>query len=295
MANGTRPKIACELGADRVIAARAAERHDAVEIYSLRSLPAGALGPSLNPGNVGDRTAVRDVLANALATVSGGAKDVIAVLPDAAVRINLLDFDRLPDRYEEAAALVRFRLRKSLPFDMEKASLSFDVTRVNGMSHVVAAVAPHSVVEEYESLFTDEGYNAGIVLPSGLAMLGNIEGERPAMVVKVDATTITVAIVDQRQLRLIRVLENAAGANVSGEQLSSEVYPSAVFFEDTYHAKVENVFVGGIAPIGQVGPALEAHTEARVHELVSGRHVEAGESAARSALAGVVGALIGAV
>lgn len=288
-----RPKIACELAADRVIAARAAERNDAVEVYSVRTLPAGALGPALAPGNVVDRGTVCSAVANALATVAGHGRDVVAVIPDAAVRVSLLDFDRLPERHDEAAALVRFRLRKSLPFDVEKASVSFDVARMNGNSHVIAAVAPQSVVEEYESLFADEGYNAGIVLPSGLAMLGNIEGERPAMVVKVDATTITVAIVDQRQLRLIRVLENAAGAAVSGEQLASEVYPSAVFFEDTYHAKVENVFVGGIAPIQQVGPALEAHTDARVHELVSGRHVDASESAGRGVLAGVVGALIG--
>jgi len=259
----------------------------------VRSLPAGALTPALAPGNLADRAAVRSAVATALATVAGPGRDVIAVIPDAAVRVNLLEFDRLPDRREEATALVRFRLRKSLPFDVEKAALSFDVARVNGASHVVAAVAPHSVVEEYEALLADEGYSAGIVLPSGLAMLGNIEGERPAMVIKVDATTITVAIVEQRQLRLIRVLENPAGGSVSGEQLASEVYPSAVFFEDTYRAKVENVFVGGIAPIQQVGPALEAHTEARVHELVSGRHVDVSESSGRGVLAGVVGALIG--
>lgn len=288
-----RPKIACELAADRVVAARSGERSDTVEMYSVRSLPPGALAPALAPGNVVDRTAVRTAVATALATVAGQRKDVIAVLPDATVRVNLLDFDTLPDRHDEAAALIRFRLRKSLPFDVEKAALSFDVTRANGTAHVVAAMAPHTLVEEYESIFADEGYSAGIVLPSGLAMLGNIEGERPAMVVKVDATTITVAIVDQRQLRLIRVLENSAGAQVSSEQLAGEVYPSAVFFEDTYHARVENIFVGGIAPIQQVAPALEAHTEARVHELVSGRHVDVNDSGGRGVLAGVVGALIG--
>ena len=293
MANGNRPKIACELSADRVIAARAGERHDAVEMYSVRSLPPGALAPALAPGNVADRAAVRTAVATALASLAGPRKDVIAVLPDAAVRVNLLEFDTLPDRREEAAALVRFRLRKSLPFDVEKAALSFDVAHANGGVHVVAALAPHSVIEEYEAVFAEEGYNAGVVVPSGLAMLGNIEGERPAMIVKVDATTITVAIVDQRQLRLIRVLENAAGAQVSTEQLASEVYPSAVFFEDTYHARIENIFVGGIAPIQQVAPALEAHTEARVHELVSGRHVDVSDSGGRGVLAGVVGALIG--
>ena len=287
------PKIACEIAADRVVAARVAEKHPTIEVYSVRTLAPGALAPGLSAGNVIDRPAVRGAIGNALATVGGGARDVIAVLPDAAVRVNLLDFDVLPDKRPDAEALVRFRLRKSLPFDSEKASLSFDAVRRNGTTQVVAAVAPRAVIEEYESLFADEGYNAGIVVPSALAMLGNLEGERPAMIVKVDATTITVAIVDQGQLRLIRVLENSAGVSVTGEQLASEVYPSAVFFEDTYHAKVESVYVAGNVPLGQVAPALESHTDARVHELVSGRHVEPGVNENRGALAGAVGALVG--
>ncbi|MBI2677211.1 MAG: hypothetical protein HYX28_00345 [Candidatus Koribacter versatilis] len=293
MANA--PKIACEIAADRVVAARAAERQGAIEIYSLRSLPPGSLGPSLSPGNVMDRAAVRAAVSNALATVGGTTRDVIAIIPDAAARVNLLDFDKLPDRHEDVAALVRFRLRKSLPFDVEHAALSFDVHRVNGASHVVAAVAPAAVVQEYESIFADEGYHAGVVVPSALAMLGNLEGERPAMIVKVDATTITVAIVDRGDLRLVRVIENAAGTALTGEQLASEVYPSAVFFEDTYHSRVESVYVAGIVPLAQLAPALEAHTEARVYELVSGRHVEpgSGDAAGRGALAAVVGALLG--
>jgi type IV pilus assembly protein PilM len=289
------PNIACEIAADHVVAARVAAKHPTIEVYSVRTLQPGTLAPGLAAGNVIDRTTVRGAIANALATVGGGARDVVVILPDAAVRVNLLDFDTLPDKREDAEALVRFRLRKALPFDAEKASLSFDAVRRNGNIQVVAAVAPHAVVSEYESLFAEEGYNAGIVLPSALAMLGNLEGERPAMVVKVDATSITVAIVDQGQLRLMRVLENAAGAAVTGEHLANEVYPSAVFFEDTYHARVESVFVAGSVAMGQVAPALEAHTEARVYELVSGRHVEPGNSdnTPRGILAGVVGALVG--
>jgi len=40
--------------------------------------------------------------------------------------------------------VVRFRLKKSLPFDVEKAALSYDVQRNNGSVQVVAAVSPAS-------------------------------------------------------------------------------------------------------------------------------------------------------
>ena len=132
---GNTPKIACEIAADRVVAARAAERQSLVEAFSMRSLPSGALAPSLSAGNVMDRDAVRAAVGNALATVGGGTRDVVAILPDAAVRVNLLEFDKLPDRHEDIAALIRFRLRKALPFDTEHAALSFDVRSSNGMKH----------------------------------------------------------------------------------------------------------------------------------------------------------------
>ena len=38
----------------------------------------------------------------------------------------LLDFDTLPDKREDAEAVVRFRLKKSLPFDVDQSAVSFD-------------------------------------------------------------------------------------------------------------------------------------------------------------------------
>ncbi len=61
----------------------------------------------------------------ALGSVAARSKDVIAILPDAAVRVVLLDFDTLPASREEAEAVVRFRLKKSLPFDVDKAKISY--------------------------------------------------------------------------------------------------------------------------------------------------------------------------
>jgi len=58
----------------------------------------------------------REALREVLDEVAGRSKDVIAVLPDAAARVMLLDFDTLPPNAREADGVVRFRLKKSLPF-----------------------------------------------------------------------------------------------------------------------------------------------------------------------------------
>ena len=47
--------------------------------------------------------------------------------------------------------------------------------RTDGV-RVVAAVTPKTVLEEYESVVRDAGYNPGAVLPSMIAALGVVDG-----------------------------------------------------------------------------------------------------------------------
>ncbi len=294
MSNSSRPKIACEIAADQVLAGRADESGAVGEYYTARSLAPGVVAPGLAPVNVLAAGALRDAIAGALAAAGGRSRDVIAVLPDAAVRVVLLDFESLPVRPAEAAAIVRFRLKKSVPFDVENASLSYQAHRANGSVNVVAAVANAAVVAEYESAFRDAGYNPGVVVPSTLAALGLVDAAAPTMVVKVEAASITVAIAHRDELALFRTLEKPAGPGITGAQLAEDVYPSAVFFQDTHGAAIERVLLAGVAPLEQIGAALEQQTGARVEELVTARRVGASLSGdvPRSLLAGVAGALV---
>ncbi len=290
----TRPRIACEIAADRVVAARAHEGTMLMDVHSARRLSEGALVPGLAAGNVVRPEEIRLAVADVLAAVGGRSRDLVVVIPDAAVRVMLLDFETLPDDPTEAAGIVRFRLRKSLPFDIDQAALSYQAHRGDGNIRVVAAVAPRAVIQEYEAIFTDLGYAPGVVLPSMLATLGVVSGERPTMVVKIDRGTITVAIVDGAELRLFRTLENPGGARVHGPQVASEIYPSVVFFEDTFGEHIEGILVSG-ASAAEIAPALQEQSNARVQDLPLGRYVT-GELPADVpgwSLAGVAGALLG--
>jgi hypothetical protein len=112
--------------------------------------------------------------------------------------------------------------------------------------------------------------------------------------VKVDARTTSIAILNAEQLQLFRTLENTRGVTITGEQLAEEVYPSVVFFQDTYHLNIEKIFVAGISDTAGAAPALRAQTGAEVLELVSSSQLGAssGGSVPRWRMAGVVGALI---
>jgi type IV pilus assembly protein PilM len=289
-----RPRLACEIAADRVIAARANAGGNRVELYTDHSLPQGVVVPNLGNVNVLDGQVLRLAVAEALAAVQDrSSRDVIAVLPDAAVRMVMLDFDTLPDKHADAEAVIRFRLKKSLPFNVDEAALSYDSHRADGHIKVVAAVSPRSVVEEYETAFRAAGYSPGIVMPSMVAVLGLVDAGAPTLVVKVDAVSISVAVVDRDELRLLRTLENPGGMMVSGAQIAADVYPSVVFYEDTYGGKVERVLAGGLRSLAEMSSTLEAQTGLRVQGLIPQRYLEGSASQDSTMLAGVVGALVG--
>jgi type IV pilus assembly protein PilM len=291
-----RPRLACEVTRDRVIAARASDKLPRIELFTSRQLPEGAVNPGLNGPNVMDATALRAAISGALQAVGSGSKDVIVIIPDASIRTLLLDFDALPAKPEEVEPVIRFRLKKSLPFDVDDAVVSYEITRGNGNVRVVAAVSPRSIIEEYEAAFRAEGYLPGVVLPSSVAALGIIDGQRPTLVLKVDANNITITAAEKQELRLIRTLDNPRGSGVTASELAEGVLPSIVFFEDTFAARIEQIYVGGVAQLAEVGPLLHEHTGAQVQELAPDLTSEqnlSGEIIPPAMMAGLVGALLG--
>jgi type IV pilus assembly protein PilM len=291
--SSSKPTLACEIAADRVLAGRINENGEVLESCASYELAPGSVVPDLTESNLRQSDAVYHTIRDALGRVAGRVRDVIAVLPDAAVRVALLDFDALPANREEAEGVVRFRLKKSLPFDVEKARVSYQAQTSGSGVRVVAAVALSSVLEDYEAAFRQAGYSPGVVLPSMLAALGAATADRPTLVVKVDARTASIAILDQQQLLLFRTLENTRGVTITGEQLAEEIYPSIVFFQDTYHLNIDRIFVAGLPDSSGALPALRAATGAEVMELVSASQLgSSAGSVPRWRMAGVVGALL---
>lgn len=288
------PRIACELSQERVIAARLTEDGASIDSYTGRAIASGALTPRLSEANFGNAAVVQQAVTDALTTVGSRSRDVVAIVPDASVRVSLLDFDTLPEKKQDADSVVRFRLKKVLPFNIDEASVSYDVTRLNGHIRAIAAVVLNSVLAEYEGVFRALGYSPGVVIPSSLAALGNVDSTDATLVIKSDSATTTLSIVGGGEMLLFRTLDNPGGVPPTADQLVPDVHASLVFFEDTYNMRVERILVGGLIDANQVGATLEAQTEIRVQDLVADRHTAAAKpNFPASSLAGVIGALLG--
>lgn len=288
----SRPRVACEISAERIVVARTGEGGANLEAATSAALPAGLVTPGLQQANVTDKGKLVSTLREALTTVAARSRDICLIVPDSTTRVMLLDFDTIPEKHVDADAVVRFRLKKSLPFEVEQAAVSFDRQGTGTPIRVVAAVTPRSVLEEYESLVLDAGYNPGTVIPSTLAALGLVDASRPTMVIKVEPGTTTFAIVDQDQLLLYRALDNG-GKEVTGESLVDDVNTSLVYYEDRYGVGVERVLVTGVQSPESLQGAFNGGANIRVEELVStSKAGVAAGNVSKPALAGVAGALV---
>jgi type IV pilus assembly protein PilM len=207
-ASGTRPRAACEISAQAVVGARSADAASPLAAIARVPLAEGAIAAGLKPGNVVDRVAVIAALKSVLETLDVRAADLTLVIPDAAVRVLLLDFDSLSAKPAEALPIVRFRLKKLLPFDADEAMVSYQVmSSSKQMVRVLAVAIPQDVLAEYETAAREAGFEPGAVLPSTLAALAAVDGEEPALLVNANPLSVTTAIVRSGMLLLHRSLD----------------------------------------------------------------------------------------
>jgi type IV pilus assembly protein PilM len=223
--SGARPRLACELRSEGIVAARSDEASDLLAAIS-RSNLGNAVLPLVRVGEVPgshafgtERPAVVAALRKAVEAVLQRSRDLTLIVPDGAARVLLLDFDALPTKPAEALSVVRFRLKKLVPFEVEHAAVSYQVMASSRDSIQVLAVAmPGDLIAEYESLVHDAGFEPGAVLPSTLAAIAGLrEGDRPALVVNACHDGVTTAIVHGGMLLLHRTVDLSASASSSPE------------------------------------------------------------------------------
>jgi len=321
--------VACEITAQGVVAGQSAVAGAPLAEVARVELAAGAVVPSLKPGNVVDRVAVMAAIARVLEGIrlrpNSSHADITLIVPDAAVRVLLLDFDALSSKPAEALSIVRFRLKKLLPFDADDAMISFQImSSGKGGVRVLAAAVPRDVLEEYESAVREAGFEPGCILPSTLAALSGMEDERASLLVNANALGVTTAIVRSGILLLHRTMdmhEPAAGvpAEISAqmaepsiaepvpgtqqfplsEEIAQAVNVAAAYFEDTLSEPPHQLLSAGPLGAEQLANILAASGIARedglrVRELVESKDLLAGAATSavpRAWLSGVLGAL----
>jgi type IV pilus assembly protein PilM len=275
----------------------------------------GVLSPGLKTTNLKDRAAVSTAIRQALDQVTEsrkkrGSRQVTVVVPDAAMRVLLLDFDTFPAKQADILPMLRFRLRKLVAFEVDDAAISYQVMETQRESgsdnpvRVAVATMPGAIRAEYEDAVREAGYEPGAILSSSLAALAAVPNDGATLLVNRNANSVTTAIARANDLMLFRTLDfpepaldmdldmatdAAVAESLATEELQQAVSVSISYFEDTLGTPVTQIYSVGPGGAAELARLLDDES-IRVRELVPSP-AGASRSETTGMLAGVVGAL----
>ena len=241
-----RPPAAVELTVDGVLAA-ALPGKGAAPVYAFAPLPAAALIPGTAETNLRQPEAVTHAIETALDNVLPRTRSVSLVVPDTAARVFVLDFDSLPARLAEALPILRFRLRKMAPFDVERAGLSYQIlSESKSECRVLASIIPAPILAEYESALRAAGYEPGAVLPSSLAALASLNEPGPALTACMSGASLTTAITRGDDLLLFRTIELPDEPAQRLAEVQRDIAVASAYFEDKLFERPRRLYYAGM-------------------------------------------------
>jgi len=230
------PTVAIEIAARRVTVAElhGSGAQTSVSACASEILPVDAVQPSLTGVNIAHPSQVADALRSAISKAGLRVPSRVAlVVPDGVARVSLLPFEQLPARAADLEQLIRWQLKKSMPFPLEEAQVSHVVASTSGTASTIAAVvARRDVIAQYEAVTSAVGIQAGIVDLASFNVMNAImaaktESAGDALLVCLAAEGTTLAILRGDQLMFYR-----HRTAVDEEPLSALVHQTAMYHED---------------------------------------------------------------
>jgi type IV pilus assembly protein PilM len=282
------PPVVVEIAGPHVAVARWGGKSGRLEDVAVEVLPAGAVMPSTLETNIVQPEAVRAAVRQIFGRVPVDGANVALLMPDLVVRVFILPFDHLPRRASEALSLLRWRLKKSVPFDVEETTVSWmrQGGREGGLE-VVTGVARQSIVREYEALLESLGVRAGIALSSTLATLPLLDEHGSTLLARICGKTLTTAIVRGTNLCLYRSTElRSDAATLDPQAVLDEIFPAVAYYQDCWGETIDRARLSGFGsaessfaqtlseeikvPAGSMGDAVGAHVlESSARDLIS--------------------------
>ncbi|HYR87244.1 MAG TPA: hypothetical protein VE422_24390 [Terriglobia bacterium] len=214
------PLWACEVTAKHVIVAGVNKKRSQIE---------GKVATDVTPGPENLRAGVRYALSNA----GFKGSEIAVVVPDDTARIAFLTSEKPSRDPDEQKTFIRWKLKKTVPFDVETAQVAFRVLgphRAGAGVDMLVALSPRSIVQEFEDLFDSLGIHAGMVMPSTLAALHlfNVPSV-DALFLKIAPDCITTSVFQNQRMAFYR--------RVAEMPLYDAVYPTVMYYQDKLGGK----------------------------------------------------------
>lgn len=205
-------------------------------------LPAAALGQGALGGPVGDAEALAGAVAELVARFARRPRRASLVLPDAWARGVVVELGSLPERSEPRAEVLRFRLRKLVPFRTEELRVAASpIAPVAGQEDPLRALvlyASEGLCSSLEKSFAAAGVEIGQIVGTSVALLGALARRHRV------AGLVALATVESRGFTLLcardgepvvwrqKSFDGGAGAESRAPSLAAELKLTRTFLAE---------------------------------------------------------------
>jgi type IV pilus assembly protein PilM len=239
--------------------------------FAVEPLPPAAVVPALNASNVTDPSTVVEALRRAVERAGGRTGRAALVVPDTVAKVSLLRFEQVPARAADLAELIRWQVRKAVPFPIADAQITWvpGAPSVRGREFVVT-IARRDIVQEYEAVVRAAGLQPGVVDVATFNLVNAALATGPApvsdwLVVHLAGDYLTLVVL--RGEAVIFYRHRGAGDDGS---LADVVHQTAMYYEDrlrgTGFSRVVLTGPGSASLVDRVDTP-QAETEAVRREL----------------------------
>jgi len=229
------PAVAVDIAPGRVAVTRVERRGGAplLSAHAVEPLPAGAVSGALGAPNMPDVGVVAAAVERACAAAGGRAGHVCLVVPDSIARVSIVRFETVPARAADLDELIRWQVKKTMPFPLDEAVVAATPGAVagDGQEYIVT-VARRDVVEQYEQACARAGSHAGVVdLATFNVVNAVLAGERASrgdwLLVHAAPSYVSLAVLRDGHLIFYRT----RGEESEGS-IADLVHQTAMYYED---------------------------------------------------------------
>jgi type IV pilus assembly protein PilM len=238
-------------------------------------LPAGTFVPGMVTPELADEAALAEGLRR-MKMETGRWDKVSILLPDGWFRMNLLDLPSLPDKPGEAADVVRWSLKRTLPIDPADLRVAYDVLhKETGNVKLFVLSALEKTLAAIERVFAAAGLEVVLIEPVGLNIWNAIAVRETAtardrLFLYVRESDFTTAVFRGAQPLFIR------SRNLNAERtLQQEIRLSASYLRETLQATgFESCYIAGNQVDGDLQRAVGEEFAAPVRSIAVNDFVE---------------------
>jgi type IV pilus assembly protein PilM len=258
------PGLGLDLRANELSLARLSEKRGRAELdlCVTSPLPPGTLHLDMLEPNIRDADTLAQVIESVLLrSGAAGSKRIALTLPDYLSRVSIVELPEAPRSSAETIEVLKFRLKKSLPFDAGDARVAYESLGGNPPSYLTG-VMHETVVGQYEDFLSDLGFRVGLVLPASVSLLGvlrpladkNLSPGADYFFVNVEREYFTVSLVRDRGAPVLmrtlglRATEGPPAAYTE-EDLLQDIIPTAIYYREKLKgSSLERVYYRSLRP-----------------------------------------------